>query len=94
MTDPRRTLESSLVPFPLVAVGLLAAAVRVWFWLEARELPFFQHPSGDSATYVALAEQIVDQGWWAPLATKLATASMAASTSCTLASTRCAWKQA
>jgi len=55
------------VPLPLIAVLLLAAAVRVWFWGEARELQFFQQNTGDSATYVALAQQIHDEGWRAPL---------------------------
>lgn len=57
----------TFLPLPLLALLALAAAVRVVFWIQASDLPFFEHPTGDSATYLALADQIREEGLLAPL---------------------------
>lgn len=67
MNDPRRPGASKLPPWPLVALLALAAAVRLVFWVQARDLPFFHHPTGDSATYLALAHAILADGLLAPV---------------------------
>ena len=46
-----------------LAVGV---GVRVAYGLSARDLPLFQQPSGDAATYVQQAEDLRTQGLLAP----------------------------
>ena len=45
---------------------LLGLAVRALYWAEVRDLPLFQEPTGDAATYVGLAEAMQQDGPLAP----------------------------
>ena len=47
----------------VVAVALV---VRVLYWLEVRDEALFQEPTGDAATYLALAQELASDGAMAP----------------------------
>ncbi len=57
----------SLVSPILLGLVLLAALVRILYWVGARDLSLFQQPTGDAATYVFLAAEIGRDGLGAPL---------------------------
>ena len=50
----------------LTAAGILSLVVRWIYWNQIHDAPLYQLPSGDAATYVAMAEQIKTQGILAP----------------------------
>lgn len=51
----------------VVGLLLVAAAVRLVFWLDARDLSLVQQPTGDAATYVYLSNELDRDGVLAPL---------------------------
>ena len=67
MTRPAVLDSRAIPPWPLFAILALAVVVRVVFWLQAQTLPFFMQPTGDSATHLNMAREILDTGLLAPL---------------------------
>ncbi|MCH7808759.1 MAG: glycosyltransferase family 39 protein [Planctomycetes bacterium] len=58
------TSVSGLRPvWPFAAIGLLALALRVFYQLETRDVPFLRHLVGDAAGYDAWARAIAGGEW-------------------------------
>ncbi|NNF05285.1 MAG: tetratricopeptide repeat protein [Candidatus Eisenbacteria bacterium] len=51
---------------PLWGALILALILRVGVWVQVHEIPLYSQPSGDAATYVALADLIASEGPLAP----------------------------
>ncbi len=60
-TGPERRLVSLFL-----AVFVIAILVRGLYWLEVRNLPLFQEPTGDAATHLAMSRELARDGLGAP----------------------------
>ncbi len=63
------TARSHAVPLRglLLAVGILALVVRLVYWIDVHDHALFQEATGDSATYLSLADALERDGLTAPL---------------------------
>jgi tetratricopeptide (TPR) repeat protein len=69
MTEGPSTPTFSLrrrLPAGLLVALVLALAVRALFWSQARDLTLVQEPTGDAATYIQLAHELLADGPAAP----------------------------
>lgn len=63
--DENKPKAPSALPWLLVIL-VVAAALRALFWMDAGHLFLFQEPTGDSATYVQLSQELGTEGLSAP----------------------------
>ena len=74
MTDNIKVVKKNSAIFPLTIILLIAAALRIFYFLELKENPIVEYtayePAFDQARFVRLAKEILQSHWIGPVITQ------------------------